>query len=208
MAKKWQKYLFVFSSVIIVLIIAIEITPLNDLLALPLIHKDPLEKREVIIVLGGGIKKDGSLTKQTAERTREGLAIFQKDYAEKMIFTGGQAKNRNWPESEKMRDYALSLGNNGENIIAEINSKNTYENAVNSLEIMANQGLKNALIITSPYHTRRACLIYNKLKAEITCVPVENKLIKQLNPWEKIQYFRGLIREYGAIVYFKILGYI
>jgi uncharacterized SAM-binding protein YcdF (DUF218 family) len=208
MAKKWQKLLFVFLSVIIVLFIAIEITPLNDWLTLPLIHQDPLGKKEVIIVLGGGIKKDGSLIKQTAERTKEGLALFEESYAGKMIFAGGQAKNRHWPESEKMKDYALSLGNNGENIITEINSKNTYENAVNSLKIMADQGFNNALVVTSPYHTRRACLIFKKLKAEITCRPVRNAFIAPLNFWEKMTYFKGVIREYCAIVYFKILGYI
>ncbi|MFH1367067.1 MAG: YdcF family protein [Patescibacteria group bacterium] len=208
MAKKWQKSLFVFLSLIFVLVLAVEITPLNDLLTLPLIQKDPLEKRGVIIILGGGIKKDGRLAKQTAERTQEGLALSQEGYAGEILLAGGQAKNRSWPESDKMKEYALSLGNSGENIIKESASKNTYENAVNSLAIMSDHGFKDALVVTSPYHTRRACLIFKKLGTEITCQPVRNEFISPLNFWEKLHYFKGLIREYGAIVYFKIKGYI
>lgn len=122
--------------------------------------------------------------------------------------SGGQAKNRLWPESEIMKKYAVSAGINPENIIKESASRNTYENAVNSLAVMADRGFEDALVVTSPYHSRRACLVFKKLKAEITCVPVEKKFLKSPNFWEKILYFKALAREYGAIVYFKILGYI
>ena len=205
---KWQKLLFVVFAVIFILILTIEITPFNDLLTLPLVYKEPLGKREVIIVLGGGIKKNGSLAEQTTERVNEGLYLLRENYASKLIMAGGQAKNGKWPESEKMRDYALSLGENTQNILNESGSKNTYENAVNSLALMAKQDLKDAVVVTSPYHTKRACLIFKKLKAEITCQPVEKKFLNPLNPWEKIVYFKAILREYGAFVYFKIKGYI
>ena len=208
MGKKWQKSLYFLGSFLIILCLAIEITPLNDWLSLPLTEKDHLQNSAVIIVLGGGIKKDGSLTKQTQERTKEGVALLKEDYAPYLLLSGGQAKNRLWPESDRMTGYALSLGADPQKILKESVSKNTYENAVDSLTIMTNRNLKNALVVTSPYHTRRACSVFKKLKTTISCQPVDKKFIDPLNPWEKIIYFKTIVREYGAFIYFKIKGYI
>ncbi|MFA5069746.1 MAG: YdcF family protein [Patescibacteria group bacterium] len=208
MGNKWQKFLYFFGSFLIILFLAIEITPFNDLLAQPLVKKDGRQKSDVIIVLGGGIKKDGTLNKQTQERVKMGVVLSQEEYAPYLLLAGGQAKNRLWTESDIMTGYALSIGADPLKILKESASKNTYENAVNSLAIMANRGDKNALVVTSPYHTKRACAIFEKLTAEIYCQPVNKSLLFRQGPWDKIIYFKQMIREYGAIILFKIKGYI
>ena len=208
MKRLWQKLLYLIFSAVIILLLAIEITPLNDLLTRPLLKKDHLAKSGVIIVLAGGLNKTNELNEQTKERMGEGIKIYGENFAGQMIVAGDLGKKRLITESQRMKEYAVSAGIKPENIREEPRSKNTYQNAKYSLEIMAENSLKNAIVVTSPYHTFRACQIFKKLKADVLCQPVEKEFLSPKNAWDKIIYFKQVLREYGAIVYFKILGYI
>lgn len=102
------------------------------------------QKSDIIIVLGGDVIK----------RVTHGAKLYQSGYADKVLLSGG---------GRYMMKQALFQGIPESSIFMEKQSRTTFENAKYSLEILQNQGFKSAIVVTSPYHTRRVRIIFTRL---------------------------------------------
>jgi uncharacterized SAM-binding protein YcdF (DUF218 family) len=107
-----------------------------------------------------------------------------------------------------MAEIALADGATTEQVVQEPRSKNTWENATESLAIMKERGWKTALIVTSPYHTFRACAIFHKQQADVRCIAAPLRTEASHTLYERMMDLRSVVREYGAIVYFYLKHYI
>lgn len=193
---------------VLVLITLIVMTPFNDLITLPLIIDEPPVAADVIIVLGSGVKKDGEIGMNGEERVIQGAILWSKGYANTLLMSGGKPENRPFIESEQMAAYAASLGVPYDNVALETSSRSTWENASYSKSIMEQNNWDNAIVVTSRFHSRRACKVFEKQEFEVTCVAVEKNLIPRIAPIDRLNNFRSIIREYGATVYYLLKGYI
>lgn len=174
----------------------------SQLLQLPLVVHEQPQAADVIIVLGAGTRRHGEpMPPQAKERVQHSMKLIAEGYAPSMIVAGGVSKHSGYIEAELMRNYALSQGLSEEKIIAENQSINTLENAVNSLEIMKQNNWHSALVVTSPYHTWRACTIFRKLKASVRCISAPLNIIPTNTVYERLTDLRSIIREYGAIIH-------
>ena len=102
-----------------------------------------------------------------------------------------------------MMRQALSQGIPESSILLEDRSLSTFENAKYSLKIMQDQGNKSAIIVTSPYHTRRASIIFAQFFKEIQLticpVPYDPAITHGwLENFYSIQFF---ISEYEKLVW-------
>lgn len=117
------------------------------------------EPADVIIVLSGG---NG--------RAEYGVELYQQGYSDYILFAGSDA-------AISMKSTAISNGISEDNILIDSKSTTTYENATNSLNIMKDQNLKTAIIVTSAYHTKRSSLIFAQVLSrdnfKICSVPLE-----------------------------------
>lgn len=134
-----------------------------------LIISDSLEHADVIVVLSGGF---------AGERLEEAITLFKKGYAQKMILTGSLiTKDISTADLDLQRISAAGISTEVVHMNREDTS--TYDNAVNAANIMSKNGMKKAIVVTSPFHTRRARWIFRKvfsregLKAIV--VPVSQK---------------------------------
>lgn len=112
-------------------------------------------KRDVIIVLGYPAKKDGSMSPILRERIKKATKLYDAGIAKTIICTGGAVKN-SYVEADVMATALTEMGVEECNIIRERDSKNTYGNLVVANRIMEDKGLKTAVIVTSPWHLRKA----------------------------------------------------
>jgi len=208
--KQKIKSIFIYTEVVVIfLFIFTAFSPfINTLLVFPLIHNDQTENVDVIIVLGGGMNKLGEINKTAKERIKEAELLFDQGLSQNIILTGGQDKKYGYVNSEKMEEYAVGIGMPEEDIFLETKSKNTYDNAVFSQEIMKKNNWQTALVVTSDFHTKRSCWIFHKLKMEVKCIAVEPNLVSKESTLDRITRFKNIVREYGAIIYFKLKGYI
>ncbi|MEK7537537.1 MAG: YdcF family protein [Patescibacteria group bacterium] len=186
-----------------------------ELLALPLTVYQPPRPADVVIVLGAGARKHPSsgkgqtrdpLPPQAKERIIRGAGLIQQGYAPAMIVAGGYSKQSGYVEAQLMKPFAVSRGIAPAQIIAEDQSKNTWENAVNSLAVMQRNGWQSALVVTSSYHTLRACAIFRKLQADVRCIAAPLNTIPTDTVYERLTDFRSVVREYGALVYNLVQG--
>jgi uncharacterized SAM-binding protein YcdF (DUF218 family) len=99
------------------------------------------------------------------DRLMQALELYRLGYCEKIFITGGSGKifNQKHKESIILKDYLILLGIPESDIVIESQSKNTYENAVESAKILNPTENKNTyLLITSAYHMRRAVGCFSK----------------------------------------------
>ncbi len=108
--------------------------------------QDNADKADAIVVVSGG---------QITSRAEKGIDLYKQGYASNIIFSGA-ALDDGPSNAFAMRDQALASGVSASNIYIDEKSQNTYENAVNSKAILQSLAASKIILVTSPYHQRRA----------------------------------------------------
>lgn len=132
----------------------------------PIAEQEPTAEREpsfpVVVVLGGGFKRtDLGVELGLPSRLRVLAAgeMLKDGIAKRIILSGGKtAGEENPSEAEVMRDYIHKRWPDIEldRIILEEESLDTTENMENTKKILDQEGLGEAVILTSKSHLKRA----------------------------------------------------
>ncbi|MCX8506853.1 MAG: YdcF family protein, partial [Alphaproteobacteria bacterium] len=133
-----------------------------------------------MIVLGGAI--DGYLSPLRHEVIVTGAAAriiaairLAKQYPQaKIIYSGGSAALNNAGASEAILAGQLwrEMGMSDAHLMLESRSRNTYENAVFSRELVQPQPRETWLLVTSAIHMPRALGVFRHVGWEVTPYPV------------------------------------
>lgn len=115
------------------------------------------EKPDCIIVLGCGVRADGTPSDMLEDRIKEGVFLYKKGAAEKIIMSGDHGR-KNYDEVNVMKDYAINLGVPSEDIFMDHAGFSTYESIYRAKEIFK---VKSAIIVTQGFHLPRALYIAN-----------------------------------------------
>lgn len=110
----------------------------------------PLERSDAIIVISGD---------EGFARLREGVRLYQDDWAGRLIVSGA-AEDGVLSNAHSMRAQALEAGVPAAAILLEPEAMDTFGNAVYTRRIMADNDLKSAILVTSPYHLQRASMTF------------------------------------------------
>ena len=168
-----------------------------------------LRPTQAIVVLGGGLGSDGSSGVGTLERVKYGIYLYKEGFANYLIFSGGQ-KVGNSVEAEEMYRVAVDRGVNPEVLIKEDRSSSTYENALYTKKIIVSQDNieGKVILVTSPYHMRRALLCFRKQGVEVVAAPVKNSEIYRYGLRQSWKNLRSIMHEFAAFAYYWYRGWI
>lgn len=111
------------------------------------------------IVLSAGLEPDLYLSFSSRSRTRMGVWLFRQDKVDQLIMTGGGATRNRPAIAIEMRKLAISLGVPPDKIVAEDRSRTTWENLTFAVPMAMNAGAEQIVVVTDPYHLRRAMLL-------------------------------------------------
>lgn len=109
--------------------------------ALPLVRARPVERCDLMVVLGGG----------ALERVETAVDLFRNGACRRIAVTGAEPGNE-YPEAAAL---LASLGP-GRRLPPSRASFSTFEDAVVALETARAAGARSVLVITSPCHSLRA----------------------------------------------------
>jgi len=198
-----------------------------------------IPRGDVIIVLGGATHAQ-SYPRPTHELNEAGdrlwyaAWLYKQGAAPKILVSGGSGE---WvgpnlgPEAEAMAYFLSNLGVPQEAIIWETRSRNTYENAVESLHLLQDRPIKRIILITSAIHMPRARRIFERYAARTNpawqIIPVPTDFILSQADWEyftrpdPLIQFRNLLpradnlnhttdvlKEYIGIVIYRLRGWL
>lgn len=114
--------------------------------------EDPLERADAIIALSG----------DQGARVRTAVELWKQGFAPVIVFAGASLDVSSPPSAELMKREALRLGVPAERVLIEPYSQTTAENASRVVDMLAAHNIKTAILVTSPYHQRRASLLFGR----------------------------------------------
>lgn len=155
--KKRKKAIWIFVLILLVLIPA-------GLLTVSAWMKASMEKyliageaagelgADCILVLGGGLKPDGTPNHMLQDRLDKGIELYREGAAPKLLLSGDNGQER-YDEVNAMKEYALQEGIPSEDIFLDHAGFSTYESMYRARDTFL---VKKAIIITQRYHQYRA----------------------------------------------------
>ena len=164
-----------------------------------LVVQDKLEPVGLILVLSGDAN---------GERVAEAVNLYRQDYAKKILMSGGPLA---WQltSAEWMKKQAMALGVPARDILLEDKSGSTKENARFSLPIIKKHGVNSIILVTSPYHSRRAQWVFQKVFArsgvKIRSYPVQASKFKIQRWWTRHEDIQLVVLEYLSLIFYLFL---
>ena len=122
------------------------------------------ESAEYVILLGGGIDKNGCLPDSVIKRVEKTAEYLTVNTDALCVVTGGTLKWLPYPEAPEIKRQLMLKGISEERILVEDKALDTIQNFQNSVDILqqktgksCSQILKSKfVVITSDFHLRRA----------------------------------------------------
>lgn len=146
----------------------------------PEIKEESSTLPRLAVVLGGFAEYDASRKRvqltESAERLFEAFRLVKNGKVDTVLISGGTASiNRELiPESIYARKYLMDLGVDSGKILIDTASKNTWENAKYTKQILESAKHRGpVLLITSAFHMPRAKKTFAKAGIEVVAHPVQ-----------------------------------
>ncbi len=165
-----------------------------------LYYKDELKPADVIVILAGEEK----------ERVEFGAKLYKEGWArkDKIIMAGGPLVWK-YTWASLMKQHAIALGVPKEAILLEDKSKSTEEDAIFTRDIMKQYKYKSCILVTSPYHSKRAIKIFRKIlgdEIKVISYPVETSWFSFNKWWERRRDRAIVLDEYSKFMWLWIFG--
>lgn len=157
-----RNFLIVIAALIAIFItlISVYLTP-DDLRACESASvSSQCQPADAIVAVSGG---------NTSVRAAEAIRLYEEGWAETIIFSGAAADTSGPSNAEVMRRQAIDAGVPEGSIEVEALSQTTKQNAERVKQLLVTAGgggAKRVILVTSPYHQRRASLEFKVLTGE------------------------------------------
>lgn len=209
------------------LIVAGGLSPLGNVLILPLEQRfadvappAPGSRVDGIILLGGF--EDAHVSKgrgglglnEAAERVTEGLRLALRYPEAKVVFTGGAGGLFTRAEaSGPVGAFLTEAGVDPSRLVLENRSRNTFENAVLTRDLVKPRPGSRWLLVTSAYHMPRAVGLFRKVGFDVVPYPVDYRT-KGMGDLKRFfaRIPQGLMRldvaanEWMGLIAYRLLG--
>ena len=179
---------------------------------------------DVGIVLGGSMRFYNNNTQRivygsSVDRVMQAIDLYQNKKIKKILLSGGSGYVlfKEWREATWLAEMLYKCNIPKEDVIIENDSRNTYENAQRTSEILSVGGYgTNFLLITSATHMRRSLLCFAKAGLTVHPYPVDERSGKGIYTPDRlfipdsqnISNWDVLIHEWIGMLTYKVAGYI
>ena len=208
------------------LLLFIGIAPVGSLLFFGLEQRFPALPHEGldpagIVVLGGAVdeivgKSRGQPSMdEAAERMTEAVVLARLYPDARLVFTGGSNAffHRGVTEATEALRIWTDLGIPAARILLEDKSRNTYENAVFTRDLVKPQPGERWLLVTSAYHMPRSVSLFRKAGFPVTAFPVDFRTeatLAEMRPMREVatglHRFDVAAREWIGLVAYWLSG--
>ncbi len=156
------------------------------------------EEFDAIVVLGAPLKADGRLTEVLEERVAAGVALWRGGAAPWLVVCG-RGRRAGSIEADGMADAIRARGVPDSVVIVERESRTTAENAARVAEILLPRGADRVLIVTQPFHLRRARMWFGRAGLEARGWLIEDSVqfarVRRGLRWVGVEYL-ALVRDW------------
>lgn len=147
-----MKQFFISLAVVVGIIVAL-VALLFVGLPYYLAPQGKLAKTDAIVAISGG---------ETTSRALGAVKLYDEGYAPTIIFSGAAEDPASESNAAAMRTIAMMHDVPKSAILVEEDSVDTYENAQNTARIIKDHNISSIILVTSPYHQRRASIEFRR----------------------------------------------
>ena len=141
--------------------------------------KDETCPADAAIVLGASVYEN-SPSPVFCERIDHAVDLYNEGYVKAIIMTGGVGDGNIRSDADIAREYAEEQGVPAGAIFMDEESRITAENLRNAKQIMHEQDLSTALVVSDPLHMKRAMLYAHDLGMTAYSSPTPTSLYRSL----------------------------
>ncbi|WP_432697455.1 YdcF family protein [Marinobacterium sp. YM272] len=216
----WRRFGAVLLGCNLLLFLLFLLMPLGDALLMPLEKRFPQAEKTAdvdgILVLGGGELAEESLfwgqpqLNQAAERLMI-IPVLARQYPQaKIVFSGGSGSvlRPEFRGGDVASEYLDAVGLS-DRVLIERHSRNTYENALNTIDSLEGVPKGRWLLVTSAFHMPRSIGVFRRQGWDLTPYPVDYRALSsdgaRLDPglWENLRDTETAMREWvGLVAYY------
>ena len=163
-----------------------------------LVARDPPQPADAAIVLAGD---------PDYERTKTAARLVLGGQARLLVLTGGEPGPGD--SALSLREVALRAGVPAERIRMEQVSRSTHESLEAVRAILEREGVRRAIVVTSPYHQRRAAWAARRSLPGIATFsqPAEPSAWTPYGWWKTPAGRRIVFGEYAKLAYYVLRGW-
>ncbi|WP_395665635.1 YdcF family protein [Methylocella sp.] len=198
------------------------LTPFGVVLMRPLENRFPPPPADMaepagIIVLGGAIAPALAEARGTAglgadgERMTAGLGLARRFPGARLVFTGGSGalSGDEPPEAPAARRLWENLGAPAGRMVFEDRSRNTWENALFTRDLLKPKPGEKYLLVTSAWHMPRSMGIFRRVGFDVVAFPVAYRTFGDARDWRVLRSAieRAPLVSYAAREWIGLLAY-
>lgn len=168
-----------------------------------LVVRDDLQRSDAIVVLAGN----------SPYRAEHAVALYQAGWAPRVIISNEMVLSHGveatWLMLRQAGLVRLDLPDEAIVPLPEV-ARSTYHEAVQSRDVMLANGWRRAILVTDPFHTRRARRAFKGVWApaglEILVSPADGSKFTVTNWWRDPNKATRVIQEYVKFPYYLLTG--
>ena len=120
------------------------------------------KKYDCILVLGAGVRADGTPSHMLEDRLRGAVALYEAGVSDVLLLSGDNS-GEDYDEVSAMVKYCLEHGVPENAIVRDDIGFSTSESVYNTVRTL---GYKNIMVVTQEYHLYRAMYMIKRMGAE------------------------------------------
>lgn len=202
------------ASVALWLVVAF--TPLAAHLSRPLVRAQPPVQADVradaradaVVVLLASIQRDDDFGTPSLERTLHGIGLVRRGAAPRLILTQGSGRQGSHRVAASRLLAALKV-DCPITVVGPV--QDTHDEAIAVSALARKQGWKRILLVTSPLHSKRAALVFEKTGLSVTAAQCRETSFDLENldvPGDRLRAFNSAIHEIIGLRVYRARGWI
>jgi uncharacterized SAM-binding protein YcdF (DUF218 family) len=166
-----------------------------------------LEPADAIVVLGAGVRRDGTLSNSSLRRTIRGIDLYRRGLANTVVFTG--PRNRTgYAEAEVRAALAMQVGIPSTAMVLDTTARTTREEAEHVAALLRERRGSRILLVADVEGMRRATAVFERVGFNVLPVPTADPSAVEGAPGARLVLTREIFMELLALVYYRTAGYI
>ncbi len=142
-------------------------------------------------------------------RFAEGVNLYQRGFGRYLVFSGA-AYDNGTSNADVMRTLAMERGVPESAILEEPLGEDTWGNAIYTRQVLEKHSLRSAILVTSPYHARRAKMTFDAAYSgsgiQLVLHSAPDSQWRKLSWWQQPETRRLTFTELQKLAYIAATG--
>jgi uncharacterized SAM-binding protein YcdF (DUF218 family) len=209
----WEVWLLALNAVLIFLYFSITDGPVMGEIAKRWVRDDgPPAQQDAIVVLSAYVQPDSALNAEGTERLLTAIELYRAGVAPRIVTSRVRSVDSGVPRSSTVdQRRLLELGGAATGWIEVDSVASTRDEAVREAGILMPLGITRIALVTSPFHTRRACAAYEAVGFTVSCQPARERLImthRPINTETRLAAFGAYAYERLGMIKYRLNGWV